>query len=125
CLHKEPARRYASAEALAEDLRRFREGQPISVRPVSKFERGRRWCRRNTVLAGMMGLAATLLLAVAGISLFAYFDAAERNVVIEKKRQEAVAAQKVAKQRLDQSLKALGLFATDFRLFCEDALVPG
>jgi len=125
CLRKEPSRRYASAEALAEDLRRFREGQAISVRPVSNFERCRRWCRRNPWLAGMIGLAATALLAVAGVSAFAYFDAAARNVVIEKKRQEAVEAQRVAKQRLDQSLKALGLFATDFRLFCEDALVPG
>lgn len=125
CLHKDAARRYVSAEALAEDLRRFREGEAISVRPVSRFERGWRWCRRNPWLASMIGLATAALVAVAGIAVFAYLDAAARNVIIEKKREEAVAAQNIAKRRLEQSLQALGLFATDFRYFCEDALVPG
>ncbi|MFO0965621.1 MAG: serine/threonine-protein kinase [Gemmataceae bacterium] len=125
CLHKEPLRRYASADALAEDLRRYCEGQPISVRPVGRLERTWRWCRRNPWLAGTTALAALLLIAVAGVSVFAYFDAEARNTQIEKKRQEAEAAQKVARARLEQSLKALGLFATDFRGFCEDALVPG
>jgi serine/threonine protein kinase/tetratricopeptide (TPR) repeat protein len=125
CLHKEPARRYPTADALAEDLRRYRDGQPIRVRPVGRLERTWRWCRRNPWLASTMALAALLLIAVAGVSTYAYFDAEARNVEIEKKRQEAEAAQKVAKARLDQSLQALGLFATDFRSFCEDALVPG
>ncbi len=125
CLHKEPQRRYASADALAEDLRRFRDGQTISVRPVGNLERSWRWCRRNPWLAGMAAAAITFLISALGIAVFAYFDAEARNVQIEKKRQEAESAQKVAKTRLDQSLKALGLFATDFRAFCEDALVPG
>lgn len=125
CLHKEPLRRYATAEALADDLRRYREGQAISVRPVSRWERGWRWCRRNPWVASLLGISGVLLIAVAAVSTFAYFDAEARNVQIEKKRQEAESAQKVARSRLEQSLKALGLFATDFRAFSEDALVPG
>src|SRR5262249_12461675 len=54
CLHKEPTRRYASAQELADDLVRFQKGQPIRARPVSGLERGWRWCRRNPALAGFM-----------------------------------------------------------------------
>jgi serine/threonine protein kinase len=45
CLQKEPARRYASAEALADDLRSFREGRPIQAQPPSVWQRVRRWFR--------------------------------------------------------------------------------
>ncbi len=61
CLRKEPARRYAGALALAEDLRRYREGRPILARRSGSFERAWRWCRRNP------GLASTSLIAAAAI----------------------------------------------------------
>ena len=48
---RDPAGRYATAAALAEDLRRFVEDRPIRARRVSAAERLARWCRRNTVLA--------------------------------------------------------------------------
>jgi serine/threonine protein kinase len=44
---KEPARRYASAAELAEDLRRFLADRPIRARRASWLEHGWRWCRRN------------------------------------------------------------------------------
>ncbi len=61
CLEKEPARRYASALALAEDLDRWLKGLPILARPVGATTRAVMWCRRNKALAA---LAALLMLAL-------------------------------------------------------------
>ena len=61
CLSKEPQRRYASAAALADDLRRFRDGRPITARPVARPERLLRWLRRNPTATALIVTAAVLL----------------------------------------------------------------
>jgi tetratricopeptide (TPR) repeat protein len=60
---REPAQRYASAEALGEDLERFLDGRPIRARRVSPAERAWRWARRNPAVAGLLGAVAALLIA--------------------------------------------------------------
>lgn len=64
CLHKDPAKRYASALELAEDVLRFRDDRPIAARPAGRIERAWRWCRRNPGLVAMIAaiLAACLSL---------------------------------------------------------------
>jgi WD40 repeat protein len=63
CLHKEPGRRYESAQALAEDLRRFLDGRPIAARPVGPLERAVKWARRRPHLATLAALLVFALLA--------------------------------------------------------------
>jgi len=69
CLEKDPRRRYASADALAEDLNRWVAGEPIAARRVSNAARVWMWCRRNPVAAIAAGLVAASLVAVAVLSL--------------------------------------------------------
>jgi serine/threonine-protein kinase len=71
CLQKEPGRRYASADALAEDLRRFLTWEPITARPVGRAERLWRWCRLQPGRAVAVGLGLLGLAALAGVSLLA------------------------------------------------------
>lgn len=67
CLEKEPARRYASAQALAQDLRRFLEGKSILAKPASAPEKVLKWYRREPLIAGLW--TATVLVLLLGLSV--------------------------------------------------------
>lgn len=64
CLERDPNRRYASAELVGEELRRYLRGEPILARPISRTQRAARWAKRNPTLAAAAVLTAVL--AVAG-----------------------------------------------------------
>ena len=66
---RQPAQRYPSAGALADDLGRFIEGRPIRARRVSATERTWRWCKRNPVITGMLVVLVAALTAVVGLWL--------------------------------------------------------
>jgi WD40 repeat protein len=78
CLHKGPQKRYASAEALADDLRRFLHHEPIRARPASPWERGVKWARRRPAAAALLAVSLLALLTLAGAAAWftAYLDRA-------------------------------------------------
>jgi serine/threonine protein kinase len=73
-INKEPAGRYARAEALEEDLRRYLSDRPIGARRAGSWERVARWCRRNPGWAGTVGavIALLLIMGVGGTVLSLY-----------------------------------------------------
>ncbi|VTR90971.1 wd40 repeat-containing protein : WD40 repeat-containing protein OS=Singulisphaera acidiphila (strain ATCC BAA-1392 / DSM 18658 / VKM B-2454 / MOB10) GN=Sinac_3618 PE=4 SV=1: Pkinase: WD40: WD40: WD40 [Gemmata massiliana] len=82
CLAKDPARRYVSAEALADDLRRFLDDRPTKARPVTNFERLWLSIKRNPSVAGLLALLA-IVLCVAFVTFGSMWARAE-----EKARRE-------------------------------------
>jgi serine/threonine-protein kinase len=69
CLQKEPRRRYADADALADDLDRFLDGRPVLARPISHVEHLGRWCRRNPRVAILAAAVLVLLVTVVTTSI--------------------------------------------------------
>ncbi|MEP6809083.1 MAG: serine/threonine-protein kinase [Chthoniobacterales bacterium] len=93
CLAKEPAGRYSSAAALAEDLERWLEGRAILARPSTSRERLWLWARRNPVAAGLAAAFLALLLASA-------IGSAAAALRISSARDRAVAAEKDGVEKL-------------------------
>ena len=72
CLEKESSRRYATAQLLAEDFRRWLTGHAIHARPIGRLARGWRLCRRNPLVSALtITVAAVLIVGVAVSSYFA------------------------------------------------------
>ena len=111
---KDPAKRYESAAALVADLRRYLAGEPVRARPVSAFERTARWAKRHPAIAGLSAAVATLLVAVAGVSIVGYvrtsnaLETAEKAKIAESgERQRAERGEQDARQALAQTLLAI------------------
>src|SRR5262249_6129931 len=80
CLQKQPAQRYASAEALADDLRRYLDGKPILARKVRITERARKWMERHPVGAAFISVVTVLVGVLVVEGLYSYYRVrAERN----------------------------------------------
>jgi WD40 repeat protein/predicted Ser/Thr protein kinase len=100
CLAKEPAKRYASAQALADELGRFLRDEPILARPIGPAGRWARWARRNPALTTLWaGLTVVLVAGIAGIGW--QWRRAEANAIeAQREAQRARAAEGAATEQL-------------------------
>jgi tetratricopeptide (TPR) repeat protein/tRNA A-37 threonylcarbamoyl transferase component Bud32 len=138
CLQKEPARRYATAQALADDLHRFLDGRVITARAVSRLEHAWRWCRREPAVAALTAVLVVVLLgAIAGMGLswrrtFAALQAAEDSAretsaalrAAEESARDTSAALRaaqasdlVAQEALDELLRSIPSTPIDVDLY--------
>ena len=108
CLEKEPSRRYAGAAALADDLRRFLNGEPIVARPVGGAERLVKWVRRRPAVAALLALAALLAAAGVGGISWAYGQAVRERNNAHAEAENARAAEADAREQKGNAEKAAG-----------------
>jgi WD40 repeat protein len=114
CLEKDPTKRYASAQELADDLGRYLNGEPIQARPVGAVERAVKWVKRNK---GVSALGAAVLLALtAGVGVSSWFAYAANSKAKEAETNlaDAKAARKDA-ERDAAAAKAQSRRAEDAR----------
>lgn len=87
CLEKIPARRYASAGALAEDLEHWLRREPIHARSSTAWEHAVKWAKRRPALAALVGVSVGAALVLIAVLLVASAQvAAQRNRALEQER---------------------------------------
>jgi tetratricopeptide (TPR) repeat protein len=106
CLEREPARRYASAALLAEDLHRFVEALPVRARPASPLRQLARAVRRRPVLAAAISLSAVFAAAAAG-------GLAYHSATIAAARTQLDRSEQLAEQTAGVAARSMGRLTGD------------
>jgi tRNA A-37 threonylcarbamoyl transferase component Bud32 len=100
CLDKDPAKRYGSAEALAEDLERWLAGEPIRARRSGAVERLVKWARRRPAVAALAGLVIVVA-ALGGAGVVWQWQEAKNGWSAAEKKAEA---EKAAREKTQEAL---------------------
>lgn len=107
CIQREPSKRYASALAVADDLNRFLDGEPILARRIGVLEKAWKWCCRRPALAALTtALAASILLGVVGVG-YQWRKTAEALTAAESNLEAASVATARAEQHFNQARSAV------------------
>jgi serine/threonine-protein kinase len=101
CLQKSPARRYASAQDLADDLHRFLDGKPVLARPISTLERAVKWIRRRPAAAILIAALFASLGAAAGAGVWLRQQDADRAAAAAQREEKARNALDAGLRRID------------------------
>ncbi|HBL29871.1 MAG TPA: hypothetical protein DD490_23790 [Acidobacteria bacterium] len=84
CLEKDPARRYDSARALADDLGRWLEGEPIAARPAGWLYRAGKRLRKHRLLATVSAVSCLALLFAGALVVWTRWEARERAALAQR-----------------------------------------
>ena len=103
CLQKNPTRRYASAQDLADDLHRFLDGKPVLARPVGVVERMAKWARRRPALATLTTGLFLSLAAASGTGLWLHQHESVRKVEKASRQRDA---RRAIETVIDQAYKS-------------------
>ncbi len=104
---KDPTKRYVSARAFADDLRRWLSNRPIYARPVSAYEKFTRWCRRNPGIAALSAAITGLLVVITGMSIMWAIQSGNLVAIATKNKDTAIENLEESTARLTQ-LHVLG-----------------
>jgi WD40 repeat protein len=107
CLAKEPHRRYATAQDLADDLHHFLHGMPIAARPVGSGERIVKWARRRPAIAGLLAAVALVTLVGMALVVWQWREAVWHREIAEKETIRADGERKTAETARANAEKAL------------------
>jgi tetratricopeptide (TPR) repeat protein len=113
CLQKEPARRYASALVLADDLRHFLDGEPIRARPVGPAGRLWRWGQRNPKVASLLAILAVVVAAGTATVTALWLMAEERRRLAETHLREAQQERERAEESFRDARRAVEQMLTE------------
>lgn len=106
-LEKDKGRRYDSASAFGEDIRRYLSDQPISARPPSAVYQIRKFAKRNKAVVAATVAGLVMLVAGTVVSTMFAIGEAEARRDAQRNEQRALEAQALAQERLEVSERAL------------------
>jgi serine/threonine protein kinase len=98
CLAKKPEQRYSTAAALADDLGRFLNGEPIHARPVSSVVKAWKWSRRHPALAAIVFILAVPLPAMLAVMIYLFVEARSAKQQVEQEKEEVAQAHQEAER---------------------------
>ena len=107
CLEREPHKRYATAEELADDLARFLRSEPIRARPTSMLERLVKWARRKPALALLISVTSLSLVLFVALNVIYSERVRSTLVQVERERSRADEGYQSARDTLNRMLTRL------------------
>jgi tetratricopeptide (TPR) repeat protein/tRNA A-37 threonylcarbamoyl transferase component Bud32 len=112
CLEKDPARRYATAEDVAQELHRYLTGEPIQAHPLGQIQRLWRWSKRQPAVAALATTIVIVLLAGTGVSAYFAMEARKRAGESEAHATEAAKNARLAEESFQQARDAVDDYFT-------------